>query len=198
MITLIMVEKWSANVEYNFGPTSISTGPQSAYTIAVTHTRSQTHTHLLCEVRKPRCRQVNIRSTWQQWCVMRFCSGNKVFVGTLEHGHITSLLILGDQSPVGIATGTWLRPEARPESQCPEREHRHKECSSGRKKFRSGHGDPRPQPLRWDRFDLKPNKLRENNFFSGKSTLICVNRSLNCKLNFTAWLRPNIYFHISF
>lgn len=90
---------------------------------------------------------------------MRCCSGNKVFVGTLEHSHITSLLILGDQLLVGMATGTWLKPEARPESQCPEGEHTHKECSSGRKKFTSGHGDPRPLPPRWERVDLKPNKF---------------------------------------
>lgn len=77
-----------------------------------------THAHLLREGRKPQSKQVNIRSTWQQWCVMRCCSGNKVFVGTLKHSHITSLLILGDQSLVGMATGTWLKPEARPESQC--------------------------------------------------------------------------------
>lgn len=51
---------------------------------------------------------------------MRCCSGNKVFVGTLEYSHITSLLILGDQLPVGMATGTWLKPDARPESQCLE------------------------------------------------------------------------------
>ena len=56
---------------------------------------------------------------------MRCCSGNKVFVGTLEHSHITSLLILGDQLPVGMATGTWLKPEARPESQCPARAQTH-------------------------------------------------------------------------
>lgn len=92
---------------------------------------------------------------------MRCCSGNKVFVGTLEHSHITSLLILGDQLPVGMATGTWLKPEARPESQCLERERTHKECSSGRKKFTSGHGDLRPLPPRWDGVDLKPSKLKD-------------------------------------
>lgn len=126
------------------------------------HTRTHKHTHLFWKGRKPWCRQVNIRSTWQQWCVMRCCSGNKVFVGTLEHSHITSLLILGDQLPVGMATGTWLKPEARPESKCPEREHTHKECSSGRKKFRSAHGDPRPQPRRWNRVDPKPSNFKEN------------------------------------
>lgn len=54
---------------------------------------------------------------------MRCCSGNKVFVRTLKHGHITSLLIMGDQLPVGMATGTLLRPGARPESQCREGTH---------------------------------------------------------------------------
>lgn len=98
---------------------------------------------------------------------MRCCGGNKVFVGTLEHSHITSLLILGDQLPVGMATGTWLKPGARPESQCPEGEHTHKECPSGRKKFTSGHGDPRPLPPRGDRVDLKPNKLKK---------IICIDR----------------------
>lgn len=92
---------------------------------------------------------------------MRCCSGNKVFVGTLERSHITSLLILGDQLPVGMATGTWLKPEARPESQCPEAERAHKECSSGRKKFTSGHGDPRPLPPRRDRVDLKTQQITE-------------------------------------
>lgn len=73
-----------------------------------------------CGPRHTQRRQVNIRGTWQQWCVMRCCGSNKVFVGTLVHSHITSLLILEDQLPVGMATGTWLKPGTRPESQCPE------------------------------------------------------------------------------
>lgn len=76
---------------------------------------------------------------------MRCCGRNKVFVGTLEHSHITSLLILEDQLPVGMATGTWLKPGTRPESQCPEEELTDKECPSGREKFRrSGQGQPAP------------------------------------------------------
>lgn len=135
---------------------------------------------------------------------MRCCSGNKVFVGTLEHSHITSLLILGDQLPVGMATGTWLKPEARPESKCPERVHTHKECSSGRKKFRGGHSDPGPQLRRWDRADLKPGKLKENYIFRVPSYEMCEgNCSLNCKFHFTEGLKFNqinlhIHFHITF
>lgn len=135
---------------------------------------------------------------------MRCCSGNKVFVGTLEHSHITSLLILGDQLPVGMATGTWLKPEARPESKCPAREHTHKECSSGRKKFRGGHSDPRPQPGRWERADLKPSKLKENCIFRAPSGEMWEgNCSLNCKFHFTQGLEFNqihlhIHFHITF
>lgn len=105
-----------------FWHTLISSSPQTAFMVA------HAYTHLFREGRQTRCRQVNIGSTWQQWCVMRYCGGNKVFVGTLEHSHITSLLILGEQLPVGMATGTWLKPGARPESQCPEGEHTHKGC----------------------------------------------------------------------
>lgn len=72
---------------------------------------------------------------------MRRCGSNKVFVGTLVRSHITSLLIQEDQLPVGMATGTWLKPGTRPESQCPEGERADKECPSGRKKFTSGHGE---------------------------------------------------------
>lgn len=84
---------------------------------------------------------------------MRCRGSNKVFVGTLVHSHITSLLILEDQLPVGMATGTWLKPGTRPESQCPEGEHTDKECPSGRKKFTSGHGEP--APLLLHEVDLK-------------------------------------------
>lgn len=79
---------------------------------------------------------------------MRCCGSNKVFVGTLVHSHITSLLILEDQLPVGMATGTWLKPGTRPESQCPEGERADKECPSGRKKFPSGHGECAPLLVR--------------------------------------------------
>lgn len=87
---------------------------------------------------------------------MRCCGGNKVFVGTLEQSHITSLLILEDQLPVGMATGTWLKPGTRPESQCPEEEHTDKECPSGREKFTSGHGQS--APLLLHAVDMRPKK----------------------------------------
>lgn len=127
-----------------------------AYLTTLTRTHMETHTSSALRERKPQSKQVNIRSTWQQWGVMRCCSGNKVFVGTLKHSHITSLLILGDQALVGMATGTWLKPEARPESQCRKgNTQKHtcahtQQCSGEMKKFRSSLGDHRLEPPKWE------------------------------------------------
>lgn len=104
---------------------------------------------------------------------MRCCGSNKVFVGTLEHSHITSLLILGDRLVVGMATGTWLKPGARPESQCPEREHTHTKNVLVEGKVYKWPWWPQTTASKLEKSWSKTQQIKEYNIFAGKPILRC-------------------------
>lgn len=108
---------------------------------------------------------------------MRCCGGNKVFVGTLKHSHITSLLILGDR--VASRHGNRDLAEARGKTRIsmPWREkHTHtythirmENVLEQEKKFTSGHNDPQTHCVQEG--DEAKNHMHKQETLTGKHVL---------------------------